>query len=151
MANNLSATTNSPTKTRGLRGKAAPIGIVLATKAFTLVALLAVYYVIAFFTAVRVVPMVMGFVKSGTGVTLDMPVETVLSVWIVPALFLVALVFVLVLVAMRAIWRLRARVIIAVSRWALGEETDEETGTAVTAPLRTKRSRNQKTTSTKAA
>lgn len=147
MPRNVGGTGNRSITARMLRGKAGPISIVLVTKTVTMVALLAVYYVIAFFAAIRVVPLVMGFVKSGTGVTLDMPVETVLSAWIVPALFLVALVFILVLVTMRALWRLRSRAVAAVSRWALGEETRP---TAVT-PNSAKSARNRKNISAKAA
>lgn len=124
MGKNKIAAEHRPAKTLAARGKAAPVLIVVATKAFTLLAMLVVYYLIAFFAAIRVVPLTMGFVKSGSGVTLDMPIETVLSVWIVPALFLVALVFALVLVTMRTLWRLRTRAVQAVSRWAFGEETD---------------------------
>lgn len=125
MGKNMNAAESRTTTVRLPRGRAASIGIVVATKAFTLVAMLVAYYVITFFAAIRVVPLTMGFVKSGSGVTLDMPIETVLSVWIVPALFLVGLVFVLLLVAMRALWRLRIRAVQSVSRWAFGEETGE--------------------------
>ncbi|MCI4659588.1 hypothetical protein [Cryobacterium zhongshanensis] len=127
MTQNTTKTRNAPVSTpakRGLFARMTPVSLLLATKTVTLVLVLAGYYVLAFFAAVRVVPMTMGFVKSGTGVTLDMPLETVLSVWIVPALFLVALIFVLVLIAMRALWRLRARVVAGVAHWARGREAD---------------------------
>jgi len=120
------ALTTSGKKRRTLKGTVAPIAIVTMVKTLTLAAVAASYYVLAFFASVQVVPLTMGFVKAGTGVTLDMPLETVLSVWVVPALFLVALVFVLVLVVMRALWRLRTRVVAAVSLWALGEEPTVE-------------------------
>lgn len=136
MAKNTSETGAPQTTIRALRGKVAPISIVVAAKAFSLVAVLAGYYVLAFFAAVQVVPMTMNFVKSGTGVTLDMPLETVLSFWIVPALFLVALVFVLVLVVMRALWRFRNRVVASVSLWALGEATAPTVPTADARPAR---------------
>ncbi|ROR75971.1 hypothetical protein SAMN06295974_3884 [Plantibacter flavus] len=110
-----------PSTNTRLKGKAVPIGVVLLTRTVTLVGLIFAYYVLAFFSAVQIVPMTMGFVKAGTGVTLDMPVETVLSAWIVPALFLVGLLFAFVLFLMRGLWRLRKRAVQAVSRWALGE------------------------------
>lgn len=150
MTNNTSAIDKSQSTARGLRGKLAPVSIVIATKAVTMVALLVVFYVIAFFAAVKVVPMTMNIIKAGTGVTLDMPIETVVSFWVVPALFLVALVFVLVLVTMRAVWRLRSRVVIAVSRWAFGV-TPETAQAGQTAPLRTKSVRKQIINTTKAA
>jgi hypothetical protein len=147
MTKNTSVTDTRQGKSRLLRGKVAPIGVVVATKALSLVLVLVLYYVIAFFAAVRVVPLTMGFVKSGTGVTLDMPLETVLSVWIVPALFLVALIFALVLVTLRAIWRLRIRVVTAVSRWALGVEP----AATETSRLGAKSIRKRNTNTTKAA
>ena len=112
------------TGTHTLLAKIAPVSVVVVVKALTLVVVLAGYYVLAFFSAVQVVPLIMNFVKSGTGVTLDMPLETVLSFWIVPALFLVALFFVLLLVTMRALWRFRARLVDGVTHWARGRETD---------------------------
>jgi Mg2+/Co2+ transporter CorB len=127
MTQSLDATKTSSFASRLLKKKAGPMGVVIATKALTLVALIASYYIIAFVTAIQIVPLTMGFVKSGTGVTLDMPLELVLSLWIVPALFLVGLVFVLAVVTMRALWRLRARVVTAASQWALGEEPREKT------------------------
>lgn len=143
-------TTNAAESGRGTlrapESKAVSVGIVAATKAGTLVALVVLYYVIAFFAAIRVVPLTMGVVKSGSGVTLDMPLETVIAVWIVPALFLVALVFTLVLVTMRALWRLRVRAVTAVSRWAFGEETERTPSAAVSGLMRTKT-----TTGTRAA
>jgi hypothetical protein len=143
-----SITSSRPSKTRSLWGKAAPKGVVLATKAATLVALLVIYYVIVFFAAIQVVPLIMGFVKSGTGVTLDMPLETVLSAWIVPALFLVALFFALVLVTIRALWRFRARVIRSVTHWVFNEDNRIE---AAPAGISTKNAQKQKNTSEKAA
>ena len=152
MAKSTSVMNDHPMKPRALRGKVVPISIVIATKASTLVAVLVAYYVLAFFAAVQVVPLTMGFVKSGSGVTLDMPLETVLSVWIVPALFLVALVFVLLLVMMRSLWRMRVRVVVSVALWALGEEDGVEARTDKMALLHTKKiTRNRSTTSTQTA
>jgi len=123
-------TASSTTRSSFLRGKAAPLGIVLAAKTAALLATLVIFYVLAFFVAIQVVPLTMGFVKAGSGVTLDMPIETVLSVWIAPALFLIALELVATLVAMRAVWRLRRRATDAVSAWALGRETSLEAAPA---------------------
>lgn len=144
MPKNANSRNNSSTKPRFLRGKTGPVSLVLATKAVTLAAVLGLYYVIVLFSAVQVVPLVMGFVKSGTGVTLDMPIETVLSVWVVPALFLVALVYALVIVTIRSLWRLRKRTINRVALWALGSAADAM-------PLDTKSIRKQNHTTTKAA
>jgi hypothetical protein len=147
MARNLNASAGDRTTPRVLQGKLGPVSIVAAVHAATLVAVLALFYLIIFFAAVQVVPLTMGFVKSGTGVTLDMPMETVISVWIVPALFLVALLFVLVLLTMRAIWRLRVGVITRVSRWAFGEDD----GRPTPLPAGPTPARNRKTSSSKAA
>lgn len=105
-----------------LKGKVAPTSIMLLWQTVGLIAVGFLYYVIAFFFAVQVVPLTMGFVKAGTGVTLDMPLETVLSAWIVPALFLVGLLFVAVLLVMRGIWRLRIRANAALSAFLFGTE-----------------------------
>ena len=147
MARKVSATADDRNVPRVLRGKLGPVSIVAAVQAASLVTVLALYYVIAFFAAVQVVPLTMGFVKSGTGVTLDMPMETVISLWIVPALFLVALILVVVLITMRAIWRLRTRVTTRVARWAFGEESGEPTSRPVGRP----HVRTGKTSSSKAA
>lgn len=106
----------------GLRGKASRVGVVLGTKATSLVLLLVIYYMLVFFAAIQLVPLTMGFVKAGSRVTMSMPIETVVSLWIVPALFLVALEFVLVLVAIRALWRARRRLVDTVAGWAFGRE-----------------------------
>ena len=118
-------TTGTPTKIKRFslpRGKIGPAATVLVAQAASLLAVIVVFYIVAFFAAVRVVPMVMGFVKDGTGVTMDMPVETVLSAWIAPSLFLLALVFALVLFVLRAVWKLRTTAITALSAWAFGRE-----------------------------
>jgi hypothetical protein len=146
MARNQNATAGERPAPRVLRGKLGPVTVVAAVHAATMVAVLALFYVIAFFTSVQVVPLTMGFVKSGTGVTLDMPMETVISVWIVPALFLVALLFVLMVLTMRAIWRLRVVVVTRVSLWAFGE--DDRSTSLPAGPTRT---RNRKTSSSTAA
>lgn len=118
-------TTGTSTKIRRFsvpRGKIGPAATVLVAQAASLLAVIVVFYIVAFFAAVRVVPMVMGFVKDGTGITMDMPVETVLSAWIAPSLFLLALVFALVLFVLRAVWKLRTTAITALSAWAFGRE-----------------------------
>lgn len=123
MPNIKSAANGKRNRLRAPSGKVAPITMVIVTKAATFVAVLVAFYIIAFFSAVRVVPMVMGFVKDGTGVTMNHPVETVLAVWIAPSLFLIALLFGFVFVVMRKIWHLRTRIVNRVSTWALGHET----------------------------
>lgn len=131
---------NTKNKRTGLRapsGRVAPVALVLATKMATLVGVLVAYYVIAFFSAVRVVPMIMGFVKDGTGVSMGMPVETVLAVWIAPSLFLIALLFGLVFMMMRKLWHLRRRFVDRVSAWALGRETGLAPATPIPETIRT--------------
>ncbi len=98
--------------------KAGRVALVVFARVASALGLVIAYYVIAFFSAVQLVPLTMGFVKSGTGVTMDMPVETVVAVWIAPSLFLIALLFALVLVTMRALYRGRKRVITRIAEWA---------------------------------
>jgi len=121
MAKNTSSRGDAGTG-RGPSGKALPATIVIATKSVTLGLTAFAYYVIAFFAAVRVVPTIMAFVASGSGVTADMQLQTLIAAWIAPSLFLIALLFALVLVTFRAIWRGRRRVVADVSAWALGLE-----------------------------
>lgn len=120
MGSNTSAT--SGTRTTGLRSKLKPVGLVLFTKTASLFLFLVVCYVIVFFSAIRVVPLILGFVKAGSGITMSMPVETILSVWIAPSLFLIAILFALVVVLIAKLWRLRRRLIEQVSGWAFGRE-----------------------------
>lgn len=114
--------TNRNSRFRVARARIAPAAVVLVTQAVSLLAVGILYYVIAFFAAVRIVPFTLGFVKDGTGVTMDMPFEAVLGLWIAPALFLLALVFWLVVTIMRRIWTLRASAVNAVKAWAFGRE-----------------------------
>lgn len=136
---------------RAPRGKVAPVSIVLATRVTSMVVLFIAYYVIAFFAAVRLVPTVMGFVKAGSGVTMNMPVETVVAVWIAPSLFLLALLFALVLVVMRKLWRLRRSLVTVVSGWALGREEATVTPIAEASPSGVKRTRTRSAKMTKSA
>lgn len=78
---------------------------VFGVRAGLLVVVVLVDYFIAFFLAVRMVPTLMAAVQQGTGVTTDMPIEVVIAGWIVPCLFLVAVLFVAGLFAMRSVWR----------------------------------------------
>lgn len=62
-------------------------------------------YLLAFFLAVQAVPNLMAAVQQGTGVTMDMPINVIIAGWIVPSLFLVAVMFAAALLAMRWLWR----------------------------------------------
>lgn len=121
--------TTSTTETTGRlgrltppKGKIGPVAIVLLAKSASLVGVIFAFYFIAFFAAVRLVPITMGFVKDGTGVTMDLPFETVIAAWIAPSVFLIAFIFTLCLVLMRFIWRGRQKVVARVQGWALGKE-----------------------------
>lgn len=109
-----SAGSATPSARRGLLRLAA----VPVTRGATLIAFGVASYVLVFFAAVRLVPLTMGFVKDGTGVTMDMPVETVLAVWIAPSLFLIAVLFALVIHLLRSAWALRRRTIQRVAAWS---------------------------------
>jgi hypothetical protein len=148
----ITPTKNAPQgKVSTLKAKLGPASLVIGAQVVSLAVTLGLYYVIVFFAAVQVVPLTMGFVKSGTGVELDMALETIISLWIVPALFLVALVFALVLFTIKSIWRLRRRLLAAVSLWALGSATDVAEVSATTSLPRVAAARVRSTTSTKAA
>jgi len=151
MAKTTTETVISRAKSRVLKGKVAPVTIVLVTKAASLTLTGGAFYVLAFFFAIQVVPLTMGFVKAGSGVTMDMPIETILSVWIVPGLFLVALIFALVLLIMRTILRWRTAAVKAVARWALGiEDVAVEQDSKVRPPAK-RRGASRPIISTKAA
>lgn len=113
------------------RGTVGPAAIVIGTKVVTMTLLVLAFYFIAFFSAVRLVPLIMSFVLGGSGVTMDMPVETILAVWIAPSLFLIALLFTLALLTMRGMWRLRRTIITAVSRRVSPSTTDESAPIAI--------------------
>lgn len=121
---------------RPLGGKVGPVGLVLLTKTASLFLVIVAYYVIVMFCAVRVVPLLMGFVLNGSGVTMDLPVETIVAVWIVPSLFLVGMLFGLALTAMKALWHVRRRLIETVSRRLLGTQ-DEKTVISIVEKKRT--------------
>lgn len=118
MARNKNTTTNSSRNAhRTPSGRVVPVLAVLAAKAVSLLAVVFAYYFIAFFVAVRIVPVTMGFVKDGTGVTMNMPVDTILAVWVAPSLFLIALIFAGTFVAMRKIWHLRTNLLARLTTW----------------------------------
>ena len=104
----------TPVSKRGsLKDRVGSTAAVLAVKTLTLGVVLFAYYVLAFYTAIQVVPTVFSFVRAGTGLTMDMGFDTIIAVWLAPSLFLVALLFVLLLIVMRGLWRLRSRVVLA--------------------------------------
>ena len=107
------------TPTKSGWSKIGPAGAVIAAKAVSLLVVFVLFYVLAIFSAVTVVPHIMGFVMAGTGVTMDLPLQTVIAAWLAPSLFLIALFFTLVLIAMRTIWRTRRSLIARLDAWAL--------------------------------
>lgn len=118
----------SPAPRRGpLTSRAGSTAAVIAVKTLTLGAVLFAYYVLTFYTAIQVVPTIFGFVKAGTGLTMDMGFDTIIAVWIAPSLFLVALLFVAVLLAMRGLWRLRSRAVTAFMAWTDPDHVPEGT------------------------
>ena len=126
----------SPAPRRGLlKGRIGPTAAVLTVKTLTLGAVLFAHYVLAFYTAIQVVPTVFGFVKAGTGLTMDMGIDTIIAAWIAPSLFLVALLFVLVLTAMRSLWRLRSRVVVAFKAWVDADKIADDAASVGTTKL----------------
>lgn len=82
----------------------------------------AIIYVLGMFAAVTVVPNVFLMVSGGSGVGPSSPLEVQLTYWLVPSLFLIGLIFVLVLVAARWLWRAQRRMAAKARRSLLGEE-----------------------------
>lgn len=130
MGKSTSATKNATTGTKRLRGKAAPALLVIGTKAATLVALATIVYIVVMFVAIRVIPLTLGFVKSGTGISESDPTMTVLALFVAPGLFFVALYTTAVVFGIRKLWSLRGRLVDRVSGWALGRETAPVTSIA---------------------
>ncbi|OLT27041.1 hypothetical protein BJF83_19510 [Nocardiopsis sp. CNR-923] len=83
-----------------------------------------VCYVLAMFAAVTVVPNLFVMVAAGTGVGPTSSLEMQLAHWLAPSVFLIGLVFVLVLVVMRALWRAQLRLAERARRALLGEQAD---------------------------
>lgn len=119
------ATNGARNGLRAPSGRIVPHVLVIATKAFTLLGVIFAIYVLAFFSAVRIVPMIMGFVKDGTGVQMEMSIDTVLAVWVAPSLFLIALLFAFVFTIIRKLWHLRTALVARVTTWAHGRNAAE--------------------------
>ncbi|MDE3723958.1 hypothetical protein PWG71_21420 [Nocardiopsis sp. N85] len=81
-------------------------------------------YVLAMFVAVTVVPNLFVVVSTGTGVGPTSPLELQLVHWLAPSLFLIGLVFVLVLVAVRSLWLAQRRLGEKARRALLGDAED---------------------------
>lgn len=62
-------------------------------------------YLIVLFTAVNVIPNIAALVQQGTGVTLEARLDTVLAGWLIPVLFIVAMVLVAEIFLLRQLWR----------------------------------------------
>lgn len=148
MAKSTSTTRSNGSKSAALRSKVGPVALVLAAKAATLVAFILAALVIIMFSTVRVIPLSVGFVKSVMGVSMDMPVETVIAAWIAPSIFVLAIVFTVVLIALRALWKLRRRGIEVVSGWALGRENPTKPVDISSAPSKQTTKRDQRAAKT---
>ncbi|MFE1170359.1 hypothetical protein [Nocardiopsis sp. NPDC058789] len=82
----------------------------------------AIIYVVAMFAAVTVVPNVFLMVSGGSGIGPSSPLEMQVTYWLTPALFLNGLIFVLVVVVARWLWRAQRRLGEKARRSLLGEE-----------------------------
>ncbi|WP_017605621.1 hypothetical protein [Nocardiopsis alkaliphila] len=110
-----------------IRARLGPGGarsLMLATRIGSMVVSGLAGYVVAMFAAVTVVPNVFLMVATGTGIGPASPLETQLAHWLAPSLFLIGLIFVLVLVVVRWLWRAQRRLSEKVRRALLGEEVD---------------------------
>lgn len=94
-------------RTRIRMGKAGTKALSLMVRGISMVAVLMVSYLVAFFMAVKLVPNLMAAVQQGTGVTTSMSIDVVLAGWVVPSVFLVACLFAVLVLAVR--WLLKQR------------------------------------------
>lgn len=105
-------------------GRIAAATLVVLARTATLIAVIVFAYLLAFFAAVRMVPMIMSFVATGTGVTSEAGFVAMVSLWLMPSVFLIGLVFVGVLALARLVWRMRRKALTRVEDWALGREAE---------------------------
>ena len=122
------ATPGKKNRLRPPKGRVTGVALVATARAGRVVGVALFVYVLAFFAAVRVVPMVMGFVGTGTGLSPDMTLIQLISLWIAPSVFLIGLVFVAVLAAIRGAWRSSGKALRRFEGWVLGAPADEREG-----------------------
>jgi hypothetical protein len=73
-------------------------------------AVLLIDYVVAIYTAVSIVPNIAAMIQQATGVTTGMSFDVVVAGWLLPVIFLTALIFAAEVFLMRALWRASRRV-----------------------------------------
>ncbi|WP_049576767.1 hypothetical protein [Nocardiopsis sp. SBT366] len=109
-------------RTRARLGEKGMQSLVVAARAGLIFSTCFAVYVLAMFIAVTVVPNVFLMVATGTGIGPAAPLEMQLAHWLAPSLFLIGLIFVLVLVVARWLWRAQRRLGEKARRALLGEE-----------------------------
>ncbi|MBB6121579.1 hypothetical protein [Nocardiopsis algeriensis] len=112
------------TRIRARVGDSGARSVLVAVRAGLAIASGLAGYVLAMFAAVTVVPNLFVVVSTGTGVGPTSPLELQLMHWLAPSLFLIGLVFVLVLVAVRSLWSAQRRLGDKARSALLGDEAD---------------------------
>jgi hypothetical protein len=82
-------------------------------------------YLLVLFTAVNVLPNIAALIQQGTGVTVEMRIDTVIAGWLIPVLFIVAAVLVGEIFLMRRLWRFAAGRLKALGGWLFRLENEK--------------------------
>ncbi len=121
---NLNRTSTSNTEGQGRaskRDRATPVTLMILIKTLTLMGVGLVAYLLAVACAVSVIPVISIIVADTVGITENMAPITTILFWVLPVVFLSAVLFVAYLLAVRATWRLRKRLVNALALRVLGE------------------------------
>lgn len=110
------------TRVRARLGESGASSLLVFAQVGLMLGAAAIVYVAAMFAAVTVVPNVFLMVSAGSGIGPASPLEMQVTYWLTPALFLNGLIFVLVVVGARWLWRAQRRLGEKARRSLLGEE-----------------------------
>lgn len=112
------------TRIRARLGPSGARSVLMAVRAGLMFVSASAGYVVAMFAAVTVVPNVFLMVAAGTGIGPASPLEMQLAHWLTPSLFLIGLIFVLVLMVVRWLWRVQRRLAAKARHSLLGQKAD---------------------------
>lgn len=115
------------TRIRARMGQSGAGSLLLAVRVGLMSGVALLSYLGAMFVAVTVVPNIFLIVSNGTNVGPSSPFELQLAYWLSPSLFLIGLVFVLVLVAVRWLWRAQRNLGERARRALSGEASGQRT------------------------
>lgn len=117
---------------RSRLGRSSCRGLHAAVSVLLLVAATVLTPTIGLYAAVAQVPNLFAIVANGTGVTSEAGTEMFIAAWLAPSVFLCVLLMLGVLLLLRAMWRLRAR-LGAASRAALVDAFADDVAIEATA------------------